>query len=156
MDVLRRAAGTRRPGRRWDRGMWFCTLAIAVIGVGIGGSSLADQLQAQLKSARVLSCHTETQLYGRWPGSRTTCEVVTGTQTIEVETQRWHPAGTEVSLRSSGDTVFDPALNRDRAWWLPAGMLVGAVTWWIGLPPRTDLTYGRHAAPRARRGRTRR
>ncbi|SNR83121.1 hypothetical protein SAMN06272737_12926 [Blastococcus mobilis] len=151
MDVLRRAAGTRRPGRWWDRGMWFCALAVAAFGVSIGGSSLADQLRSQPESARVLFCQTEPHLYGRWLGSRTTCAVMTGRRTVEMETERWHPPGRELSLRSSGDTVLDPALNRDQVWWLPVGVLVGAVTWWIGLPPRTDLAYGRHAASRERR-----
>ena len=153
MDVLRSAAGGRRPGRWWDRGMWCCANAVAALGVGIGGSALADQLQGQPESARVLSCRTEPQLYGRWLGSRTTCEVITGSRTVELETERWHLPGRELSLRSSGDTVFDPGLNRDQVWWMPAGVLVGAVTWWIGLPPRTDLTYGRHAAARERRRR---
>ena len=150
MDVLRRGAGARRPGRWWDRGMWFCALAGAAIGVGIGGWSLTEQLRGQPESARVLSCETEPHLYGRWLGSRATCEVRTDSRTVELETERWHSAGSELSLRSSGDTVFDPALNRDQVWWLPGGLLVGGVAWWIGLPPRTDLTSGRHAASRAR------
>lgn len=153
MDVLRRAAGTRRDGGWWDRGMWFCALAVAALGVGIGGSSLADQLRGQPVSAEVSSCRTEPHAYGRWPGSRTTCEVTTDSRTVELETERRHPAGSELSLRSSGDTVFDPDLARDQVWWLPVGGLVAGVAWWIGLPPRTDLAYGRHAAPRRERRR---
>ncbi|WP_456597148.1 hypothetical protein [Blastococcus sp. SYSU DS0552] len=148
VDVLRRAAGARRPGRWWDRGMWFCALAVAALGVGTGGWSMAHQLRSQPVSAEVLSCQTEPHAYGRWLGSRTTCEVTTDSGTVELETERWHPAGSELSLRSGGDAVFDPDLSRDQVWWLPIGVLVGGVAWWIGLPPRTDLTYGRHAAQR--------
>jgi hypothetical protein len=149
VDVLRRAAGTGRSGRWWDRGTWFCALALAAVGVSIGGSSVADQLRGEPEGATVLSCQTERQRLG----SLTTCEVRTGSRTVELATKRWHPSGRELSLRSIGDSVFDPALNRDEVWWLPGGALLGAVTWWIGLPPRTDLTYGRHAASRERRRR---
>lgn len=76
--------------------------------------------------------------------------MVTGSGTVEVETERWHRAGTELSLRSIGDTMFDPAHNRDEVWFLPGGLVVGGLTWWAGLPPRTDLTHGRHAVPRDR------
>jgi hypothetical protein len=151
VDVLRRAAATRRPGRWWDRGLWACGLALAAIGVAIGGWSLADQLRSQPESARVLSCQTELQAYGRWLGNRTTCEVTIGGRTVELETKHRHPSGSTLSLRSTGDTVLDPALTHDRVWWLPVGVLIGGVTWWAGLPPRTDLTYGRHAASRERR-----
>lgn len=133
--------------------MWLCVLAFAVLGVGIGGWSLDDQVRSQPVSAEVLSCQTELHAYGRWLGSRTTCEVTTDSRTVELETARRHPTGSEVSLRSSGDTVFDSDLNRDRVWWLPIGVLAGGVAWWMGLPPHTDLTYGRHAASRRERRR---
>jgi hypothetical protein len=130
--------------------MWFLAFAVAALGIGAGGSALADQLRSRPANAEVLSCRTELHGYGRWLGSRTTCEVVTDSGTVELETERWHPAGRELSLRSSGDTLFDPSHNHDEVWFLPGGLLVGGVTWWLGLPPRTDLTYGRHAARRAR------
>lgn len=133
--------------------MWFSALAVATLGVGIGGWSLADQLRSQPESAEVLSCQTDPHAYGRWLGSRTTCEVTTDSRTVGLETERWHPAGSELSLRSTADTVFDPDLNRDQVWWLPSGVLTGGVAWWMGLPPRTDLTYGRHAASRRERRR---
>jgi hypothetical protein len=131
--------------------LWFCALAVAALGVGIGGWSLADQLRGQAVSAEVRSCQTEPHAYGRWLGSRTTCEVSTHSRTVELETERWYPAGSELSVRSSGDMVFDPNLNRDQVWWLPIGVLAGGITWWMGFPPRTDLTYGRHAASREQR-----
>jgi hypothetical protein len=132
--------------------MWFCGLAVAALGIGIGGSSLGDQLRGEPESGRVLSCQTGPHLYGRWLGSLTTCEVLTRTGTVEMETKRWHQAGTKLSLRRIGDSAFDPALKRDEVWWLPGGLLIGVVAWRIGLPPRTDLSYGHHAASRARRG----
>ena len=128
--------------------MWFCALALAALGVAIGGWALADQLRSRPETAEVVSCRTEPHAYGRWLGSQTTCEVMTHSRTVELETERRHPAGSELPLRTSGHTVFDPGLNRDEVWWLPIGVLVGGVAWWIGLPPRTDLTYGRHAASR--------
>jgi hypothetical protein len=130
--------------------MWFCALAFAGLGVSIGGWALADQMRGQPESATVLSCQTEPHLYGRWLGSRTTCEVMTVSQTATLETERWHPSGEELWLASIGNSVFDPALNRDEVCWLPGGLLAGAAAWWIGLPPRTDLMYGRHAAARER------
>jgi hypothetical protein len=129
-------------------------LAAAALGVAAGCEALADQLRSRPESTEVLGCRTELYGYGRWLGSRTTCEVVTGSGTVEVETERWHPAGTELFLRSIGDTVFDPECNRDEVWFLPGGLLAGGITWWLGLPPRNDPTYGRHAAPRERARRT--
>jgi hypothetical protein len=148
VDVLRRAAGAARPARWWDRGMLFCLLGVAVLGIAFGGWALADEVRGRPVTGTVLSCDVEPALYGRWLGTRTTCDVRTGSRTVTLETEGWHSAGETLSLRSVGTSVSDPALRRDEVWWLPGGVVAGAVAWWMGLPPRTDLNYGRHAAPR--------
>jgi hypothetical protein len=148
MDVLRRAAGARRPPRWWDRGLWACGLAVAVIGIGIGSTAVVDERSATPRTATVVSCSTDLHLYGRWLGDRTTCEVAIGTRTVEIETERSYPPGSEISLLVNGDSVLDPGLERDTTWWLPAGLVAGAGTWWMGFPPRKQASTGRHSAKR--------
>jgi hypothetical protein len=148
VDALRRAAGAGRSSRWWDRWQFACALIVAVICIGLGFWSLLGQVQGRPESARVVSCSTERMTYDRWPGSTTTCEVMTAESTLELETARQYGAGSEITLRRNGDSLSDPEPEGDRIWFLPVGVLVALGAWWAGLAPRTDLEYGRHAAAR--------
>jgi hypothetical protein len=149
VDILRRAAGARRSSRWWDRWQYFSLLTVATICVALGGWAWVDQVQGRPETGQVVACRTEQPL-DRLPGSTTTCEVVSAGSTVELQTARRHPADSEIALRRTGGSVFDPDHNEDEVWWLPAGVVLALVAWWAGLPPRTDPTYGRHAVARAR------
>ncbi|MCA0146527.1 hypothetical protein [Blastococcus sp. LR1] len=148
MDVLRRESGARRSSRWWDRWQWFAVLTAAVVCLALGGTALADQLRSRPDSGEVVGCRTERPV-DRLPGAVTTCEVATADGVVELQTARRHPAGTELALRRTSSSMFDPDHNEDELWWLPVGALLVLAAWWAGLPPRTDLGYGRHAVPRA-------
>ncbi|RBY87120.1 hypothetical protein DQ244_17430 [Blastococcus sp. TBT05-19] len=147
MDVLRRRSGARRSSRWWDRWQWFALLTVALVCVALGGAALVDQLRSRPDGGEVIGCRTERPA-DRLPGAVTTCEVATADGAVELQTARRHPAGSELALRRTASSVFDPDHNEDELWWLAAGAVIALATWWAGLPPRSDLTYGRHAAAR--------
>ena len=156
VDLLRREVGNRRSSRFWDRGQWFCGFAIAVLTLGVGLWSLSAMLLGREVDSTVQSCATELHLSGRLLRHVTDCEVTTElvdrhAAVRQVEASRPHPAGTKLTLVAYRGTYADAALNSNYVWLGPVGLAVAAGTWWMGLPSRVDLTYGRHAAPRKRR-----
>lgn len=153
MDVPRRAAGARRSRSWWDRGQWFCGLTIALLGVGLGVTAVADEHLGRRETGTVEFCRTELHAYGRWLGNRTMCDVTVDGWTVELETSESHDNGSEIELLVNGDTVLDAHHAGDQAWWLPAGLLTGAATWWIGFPPRKGSASARDVRARSGGGR---
>jgi hypothetical protein len=153
--VLRQEAGDGRPSRWWDRGLWFCGIAAALIFVGLGGWALSDKYLGQPVKSTVNSCETELHLAGRWLRRVTSCDVtVVGTAGVpahmQVDTTRPYSSGSSLRLLRLGNSYADTALTSNYIWGLPLGLAVGVGAWWMGLPSRVDLEYGRHAAPRSR------
>jgi hypothetical protein len=106
----------------------------------------------------VQSCDTDLQPSGRFLRHVTDCQVTTEgvdghDTTVQVETSRPHRAHSRLSLIAFRDTYADAHLTSNYIWLIPLGVAVAVGTWWMGLPSRTDLTYGRHAALRTRRRR---
>jgi hypothetical protein len=124
----------------------------------VGLWSVSASVLGQVVGSTVQSCDTELQLSGRFLRHVTDCRVTTeGVDgrhtTLQVETNRPHPADTRLPLVSSRGTYADAHLTSTYIWLVPLGMAVAVGTWWMGFPSRTDLTYGRHAALRTRRRR---
>jgi hypothetical protein len=68
-----------------------------------------------------------------------------------VEARRPLSAGSELTLTAFRNTYSDASLNSSYVWLIPIGIAIGATTWWMGLPPKVDLAYGRHAPRRNER-----
>ena len=151
-DLLRRRAGRRRPGRFWDRGQWFLCVVLALLLIGIGLWSLSANWLGHPVVSTVRSCETELHMSGRFGRHVTYCEVLIPGSSVpvddRVEARRPLPAGSQLMLTAFRDTYSDASLNSSYVWLIPLGVALGVATWWMGLPPRVDLNYGRHARPR--------
>ena len=125
---------------------------IAVLTISVGLCSLSAMFRGREVDSTVQSCATVLHLRGHVTFCEVTVVQVDGHPAIrQAEASRSYPAGTKLTLVAYRGTYVDAALNSDQVWLIPVGLAVAAGTWWMGLPSRVDLTYGRHAAPRKRR-----
>lgn len=151
-DVLRRRAGRRRSVRFWDRGQWFCCLVLALLLIGVGVWSLAANWLGHPVVSTVRSCETERHFSGHSGRHVTYCAVLipgaSEPAVDRVEARRPLPAGSHLTLTAFRNTYSDVSLNSSYVWLIPLGIAVGIAAWWLGLPPKMDLNYGRHARPR--------
>jgi hypothetical protein len=138
VDVLRRAAGARRPRRYWDRGMWFCGVAMAVLFGGVGVYSWVMVSSGQRVEGTVVSCTTDLHLEGRVSREQSRCDFIVPGQpgTVPVDTSQEYEAGTKVELVVRGSGVDEVALDKDQRALVPVAAVILLVTWWIGWPPR--------------------
>jgi hypothetical protein len=154
-DLLRRRAGRRRSARFWDRGQWFAGVALAALLLGIGVWSLSTTWLGRPVLSTVRSCETELHLSGHFGRHVTYCEVLlpgTHAPAVDrVETRGPLPPGSSLALTEFRNTYSDASLSSSYAWLVPLGLAVAVLAWWMGLPPKTDLSYGRHTRPRSGR-----
>ena len=152
VDLMRRSAGRRRKGRWWDRGLWFCGVALAVLLLSLGLWAQAGRLVGTQVEARVVSCRTGIQLSGRFLGRATACNVSIAqgkfAGTHMVDSAGPQAAGGNIELLAFRGTLSDPRQVTDRILLIPLGVLILGLTWWMGFPPKADLTFGAHAASR--------
>ncbi|CCG02037.1 protein of unknown function [Blastococcus saxobsidens DD2] len=128
VDLFRRRAANRRSSRFWDRGMWFCGLALALLVLGLGLWSLSATLLGQPVDARVQSCETELQGAGRFVWNATDCEMTT----VDVDGQP-----TTALVETSRNTVqLGVGLGCQGSGWTRTSMLMVAL--WLG-PRRRPL-----------------
>lgn len=125
-------------------------LGLLLLGIGLWSSS-ANWLGDRVVST-VRSCDTELHMSGRFGRHVTYCEVLIpgSSEPVDdrVEARRPLPAGSQLTLTAFRDTYSDASLNSSYMWLIPLGVTVGVATWWMGLPPKVDPNYGRHARRR--------
>jgi hypothetical protein len=151
VDVLRRAAGARRPRRYWDRGMWFCGVAIAALLGGVGIYSWVMLSIGQRVEGTVVSCTTDLHLDGKVAREQSRCDFVVPGQpgTVPVDTSQEYEAGAKVNLVLRGSGVDEVALDADQRGFVPIAALVLVTTWWLGWPPRGPRRKRRVKSPPA-------
>ena len=127
-------------------------MALAFLLIGVGLWSLSANWLGHPVVSTVRSCETELHLSGRFGRHVTYCEVVVASSSApvdgRVEARRPLPTGSRLTLTAFRDTYSDASINSSYVWLIPLGVAVGVATWWMGLPTRADLNYGRHARPR--------
>jgi hypothetical protein len=140
VDLLRTAAGARRPARWWDRGLWLCGLVLALLCLSIGLWSQAALALGDTVGAQVTHCHTGLHVDGRFINHVTSCDVqinggaFAGRHTVESSTR--HAPGSTIELAAFRHTLSDRGLISSRALLIPLGVLIFAATWWMGFPLR--------------------
>ena len=155
VDLLRTTAGARRPARWWDRGLWLCGVALALICLGVGLWSQAALVCGNSVNAQVIECQTGLHVDGRFLDHVTSCDVqidggaFAGKHTVESSTR--HAPGSTIKLAGFRRTLSDRALITSRALLIPLGVLILAGTWWMGFPPRKADRQVMHARRAGRR-----
>lgn len=149
VDLLRRRSGATRSRRSWDRFQWIVAMLVAVLFVCVGLYASAAQIFGTHVQGAVLSC--ETELMGRGDVPTPFCDVrllsPSHARVDSVQMHRTYPVGTVVDLvRFRGD-VSEPTVNHGTEWMILVGIIVAIATWSMGLPPRNDPAYGKHAKP---------
>jgi hypothetical protein len=157
VDLLRTAAGARKPARWWGRGLWLCGVALALICLSLGLWSQAALALGKPVRAQVISCHTGLHVSGRFLVHVTSCDVqintgaFAGRHTIESSTRQ--VPGSTIELAAFRHALSEKGLISSRALLIPLGILILAGTWWMGFPPkRLDrrVMRTRHARRRRR------
>lgn len=141
MDVLRRAAGSKRKSPRWNRGTWW---TLVILGGGLvvfAGFDATPLIFGHRVAATAEHCKTTIRYTGRpqTPSRRTACDVTldrTG-ESVNVATLSTYTEGDRVALVQLGSDFEDLAYAEILAWLAVPGALVLGLVWWLGYPTRS-------------------